>query len=205
MVGGHVVVSPVELSKLGLRERLNRLGYLRYIVIIGMIFLVMAGIEVFRYTRYITCFSHESLTIYFSDQELQNLTKQFNTVMAKDPKSPYSDFLIEAMEKRMFRNMATARHNCSSFYDVFRWISWLGPITVANAQTGPPVDDANMRLVRTIFIAVIFACICVFFFVSVATLLISKNPKVLAFVMDSLKMMLGFFLGVMMTFMGVHP
>jgi hypothetical protein len=43
-----------------------------------------------------------------------------------------------------------------------------------------------------------------FFFLSTGALLFSKNAKVVAFAMDSVKTLLGFFIGVAMSFMGVR-
>ena len=58
--------------------------------------------------------------------------------------------------------------------------------------------------IRAIVIVSIFGCMGVFFFVSTGALLFSKNAKVVAFAMDSVKTLLGFFIGVAMTFMGVR-
>ena len=58
--------------------------------------------------------------------------------------------------------------------------------------------------IRGIVIISIFGCMGMFFFISTGALLFSKNAKVVAFAMDSVKTLLGFFIGVAMTFMGVR-
>jgi hypothetical protein len=49
------MVNPLELTKLGVKARFQKLGSLKYFVIAGLIFLVFAGIEMLRYEEYNRC------------------------------------------------------------------------------------------------------------------------------------------------------
>jgi hypothetical protein len=102
------------------------------------------------------------------------------------------------------KNIDRASETCQSsyLYDVFLWFSWLNPISTANAQI--KIGGYSESEIRGIVIISIFACMGVFFFLSTGALLFSKNAKVVAFAMDSVKTLLGFFIGVAMSFLGVR-
>jgi hypothetical protein len=57
------MVSPVELSKLGVRARFQRLGSLKYILLCGLLFLGFAGVEMLRYKNYDKCVNIETKNI----------------------------------------------------------------------------------------------------------------------------------------------
>jgi hypothetical protein len=80
--------------------------------------------------------------------------------------------------------------------------SWINPIGIANAQI--KVGEYSENEIRGIVIISIFSCMGIFFFLSTGALLFSTNAKVVAFSMDSVKTLLGFFIGVAMSFMGLR-
>lgn len=97
-------------------------------------------------------------------------------------------------------DIAQARCRTHYRYDFFQWFSGLNPIGVANAQI--KIGNYSENDIRGIVIIAI--CMGIFFFLSTGALLLSKNTKVVAFAMDSVKTLLGFFIGVAMSFMGVR-
>jgi hypothetical protein len=112
--------------------------------------------------------------------------------------------LVAEQQKKAPSITRKAREKCQSGYryDVFRWFSWITPIGIAHAQI--KIGGYSESDIRGIVIVSIFACMGLFFFLSTGALLFSKNAKVVAFAMDSVKTLLGFFIGVAMSFMGVR-
>jgi hypothetical protein len=86
--------------------------------------------------------------------------------------------------------------------NVFGWFSWINPIGIAYAQI--KIGGYSESDIRGIVIVSIFVCVGLFLFLSTGALLFSTNAKVVAFAMDSVKHLLGFFIGVAMSFMGVR-
>src|SRR6266404_1175630 len=171
------MVNPVELTKLGVKARLQRLGSLKYILIGALLALVLGAIEIARYNQYVRCVWNEVSRVYKTPtQEILNFE---HTVAA-----------------------AEAKCRTNYPYDVFKWLTLLNPINEANAQI--KIGAYSENEIRGIVIISIFSCMGVFFFVSTGALLFSKNAKVVAFSMDSVKTLLGFFIGVAMSFMGVR-
>ena len=93
---------------------------------------------------------------------------------------------------------------CQSTYsrDIFRWFSWINPIAEAKAQI--KFSGYSENEIRGMVILSIFTCMGVYFFLVTGLLFFSKNTKVVTFAMDSVKTLLGFFIGVAASFMGVR-
>lgn len=187
------MASPVELTKLGLKARLRNLGSLKYILIAGLLALVLGGIEIVRYNVYQKCVSDTTgrdIRNYFLEQVTKNVTP-----------SP-EDF---SRHSNAIETKVQIKCRSDYPYDVFRWwSSLLTPITEANAQMRVGAGAYSESDIRGIVIISIFSAMGIFFFLSVAALFFSKSPNVVAFAMDSVKTLLGFFIGVAATFMGVH-
>jgi hypothetical protein len=110
--------------------------------------------------------------------------------------------LVEQLSQINAKTNAIETCRSGYSYDVFRWLSLVNPIGIANAQM--KIGGYSESEIRGIVIISIFVCMGIFFFLSTGALLFSKNAKVVAFAMDSVKTLLGFFIGVAMSFMGVR-
>jgi hypothetical protein len=209
---GGAMVSPVELTKLGVKARLQRLGSLKYILIVGLLALVIGGIEIIRYNDYENCLKNGiagikkgSVIIPQSPDDEEN--KLHSKENHEQPTLADLQALMDLMKSQfseVSKILEKIEEECKSEYryDVFRLFSWLDPINVANAQIR--IGAYSESEIRGIVIIAIFSCMGIFFFLSTGALLFSKNAKVVAFAMDSVKTLLGFFIGVAMSFMGVR-
>jgi hypothetical protein len=108
------------------------------------------------------------------------------------------------IQKKITKLYDDAKYKCSSA----RWLDVIlsyNIIQPAHAEVDlPNVGGYDQNKVRILVVIAIFCTLAIFFFVSVGALLFSKNASVVAFAMDSVKSLLGFFIGVGMSFMGLH-
>jgi len=195
------MVSPVELTKLGVRARIHRLGPLKYILIASFLLLILGATEIWRYNEYRQCIETSTKT---DSEDRKGLIELVIDIVKGDQTltNERKTQLIKETMKSLGTIYAASKCDPRYRYDVFRLFSWFIPISPAYAQM--KIGGYSESEIRGIVIVSIFSCMGVFFFVSTGALLFSKSAKVVAFAMDSVKTLLGFFIGVAMTFMGVH-
>ena len=114
------MASPAELTKLGFKERLQKLGIYKYIVIAGWLALFLGAIEITRYNDYDACIKKETeerARIYAS---LQEEIDSF----AKDPNSiPKPELLIEhikKIDKDFLDSFFSSLRNPNAVYEISR-------------------------------------------------------------------------------------
>jgi hypothetical protein len=216
---GVSVVSPVELTKLGFKARIQKLGFVKYILIGGLLFLVFAGIEMVRYNRHHDCvrteIQRDADQLALQENEIQFKLANLAFFLDNESKQkPIPPDQIDQLKKNLQdlavvrqdipKIIATAQEKCQSgyHYDIFRWFSWMNLVGTANAEI--KIGGYSENDIRGMVTVLSFASMGVFFFMSGGALFFSNNPKVVAFAMDSVKTLLGFFIGVGMSFMGMR-
>jgi hypothetical protein len=151
------MVSPVELTKLGVIARFQKLGSLRYVLIAGLLSLVLGGIEIHRYNKYSFCMNEASNNTnpfteldkiiagsaesFFSQEPPKSLPGDNKNNQGSISSREAVTYEMRLSAAKMFLDSERARlksgqEECLTHYryDVFQWFSWLNPIGVANAQ-----------------------------------------------------------------------
>jgi len=194
-----------ELIKLGALGRLRKLGYFKYILIVALLLIGVGWVEIIRYNGFDTCvfwtgavIRGEAVRNYLAQHPEEDQTKSAeNSWRIMTQKLGGNEGWFDAVK-------ANAIAKCKSDYpfDIFNWFSAISPIGVAKAQM--QVGNYSENEIKGIVIISIFFCMGVFFFLATGAILFSKNAKVVSFSMDSVKTLLGFFIGVAVSFMGMH-
>lgn len=158
------------------------------VLIIGFLSLALAGWAIYSYQGGQEC----NARVFFEKTPYRELILKGRDKLTEAEKQQYQDG-IEFYNNKL--------EECRRGWSAWRWLTMIEPIPSAYAQAkigGYGPDEVRLGVVM-----VIFSTLSIFFFVCVAALLFSRNPAVISFASDSVKSLLGFFLGVGMSFMGI--
>jgi hypothetical protein len=170
------MVNPVELTKLGVRARIGRLGSLNYILIASFLLLILGADEIWRYNQYSECISIEeqkfselsSILGKLKEDLIANIGVEVHPIeeakRAKEALERTVNALSSAEDELTFKSAeAMVRCDRRYFYVVFRLFSWFNPIGTARAQVEfGGYSEAEIRgiVIITIFGAWVCSFLC---------------------------------------------
>lgn len=196
-------ITAARIANLGWMARLLR-WQIATVLIIGVLSIALGGWAIYSFKRGQECDLH-----VYGIPMAEELEKNFNLLLESRAKA--EDQLTDT-ERRLQAEMDDWRRQikgpqeeCKKQWSAWRWFSMIDPIPRAYAQ-GRLVDSKDVDFkenVRLMVVIGIFSTLAVFFFVCLGALLFSTNTAVITFAADSVKSLLGFFIGVGMSFMGV--
>jgi hypothetical protein len=192
----------VELIGLPWTERLHKL---RVWLLLGLVSLAVAGWAIYSWEGGNRCLmaASQELSKEISTQTGVDTSGQwYREFIAaydtpKEQRTPAQQKLLDLVEGSFAKTDV-----CKENWSMLRWFSMLEPVSRAHAQALPNGNNSADAF-RQMMLVGVFGMMAIAFFVSFGAVLFSKNEKVVSFAMDSVKSLLGFFIGVGMTFFGV--
>jgi len=185
-----------ELSALSFKQRLHQLGWMKYVIVVGFLGAIFVSYQLIRLLDYHNCVGSTAAMQWL---KLEGEWSQKNNV---------NDIPTSVMHELGKVAMDSARQSCKPMlYDYFsgtgmnRVFAFLNPIGVANAQAGFDPKSATLRL-KFELVTGAFVCVVGYFLLCIFSIFFSRNERVISFAFESVKMLGGFFTGLVAAFVG---
>jgi len=207
-----LTISASDIARLSWIARLHNRQIAVWIVA-GILSLAVAGWAIYSYSGGKNCALAATATVPMPKEWQDDVNVMLYSRITEKPQNQLTDAekqftaKMEAASRDWRNRTAAPRQDCQKHWSVWRWFSMINPIQPAFADA--KIGGYNADDVRLMVVVTIFSTLSLFFFICVGALLFSKNAAVISFAADSVKSLLGFFIGVGMSFMGlagsVHP
>jgi len=172
------------------------------VIIIGFVSLGLAVGAIYSFVGGQLCWFEVDSKFPVSKELGQNLKVWINAIGKPKDQLTDTERRLQAEMVDWWGQRQGPMEECKKQWSVYRWLfSTVYPISPAYAQA--KIGGFGQEDVRLMVVITIFATLAVFFVICVCALLFSSSPAVITFAADSVKSLLGFFIGVGMSFMGI--
>jgi hypothetical protein len=193
-------VTAASIASLTLIARLFR-WQIAAVLIVGVLSVALAGWAVYSYYGGQKCQSTVFGKLPFPKELMEVTTPSLSTLTKPTDQLTDGERRAKALWDEWLGQTGGPLAECKEQWSAWRWFSMIDPIPPAYAQT--KIVGYGPDEVRLMVVIAIFSTLALFFFVCVGALLFSTTPAVITFAADSVKSLLGFFIGVGMSFMGI--